>query len=257
MAEKPAYAVVGNGYWAARMRAILAEAHRVSRVAGARRAAEETSSGYKERLSQALAGTGAQVAWICVPPGPHIPAIAEAVLEAGLHVIVEKPWLNSRQQSEALLETARRKGLVLGVHYEYCLLEAVENWRRDFDAGAGLEFGGCFTMSRADRLGIDATENLGSHLLAIRQYAAPQARVAEIRCAYQMADERQVWLQRAGRAVARADFWENREPIIQRFVEAVERAIGGAAFAFGLDFALRVAEAVEALKSNAPTDGQS
>ena len=132
---------------------MLAEAHTVTCIPGTRLQSEETSSEYQSRLSQLLKASGAQVAWICVPPGPHIPALVKAALDAGLHAIVEKPWLNSRSETEALLDLASRKKLIVGVHYQYCLLTAVEAWRADLNAGAGLEFGGCFTVNRANRSG--------------------------------------------------------------------------------------------------------
>ena len=248
MAERPAYAILGSGYWAGRMRTILAETHKVTCIEGARRRADESPSHYQSRLSKSLKATGAHVSWLCVPPGPHIPLMAEAALHAGLHVIVEKPWLNSRDETKPLLDLASRSGLIFGVHYQYCLLEAVEAWRRDLDGGTGFEFGGRFTISKADRLGMDALDNLGSHLMAIWNYAVPQARVTAITSGYQLADERKVWVEKAGRCVASIDFLENREPIVQRFVNGVEDAITGAPFPFGIDFALRVAQSTGSLK---------
>lgn len=249
MANRPAYAIVGGGYWAGRMRTILAETHRVACIEHARRQPEETLWDYEARMSQTLVDAGGQIAWICVSPGPHIPAMVQAALNAGLHAIVEKPWLNSRDEAERLRELAGRKKLVLGVHYEYCLLEGVQAWRRDFNLVEGLAFGGCFTMNRGDRQRMNALDNLGSHLLAIRNYALPCARVSQIRCGYEMADERKVWIERDGGLVASIDFLENHEPIIQRFIETFERAILGGPFPFDMEFASRVAGSVERLKA--------
>ncbi len=248
MAERLAYAIVGNGYWAGRMRTILAEKHRVESIQGGRCQPTEGPSAYKLRLSQRFEETRAQVAWICIPPGPHIPAMAEAALNAGLHVIAEKPWLCSRSQTIPLLDLASRKKLIFGVHYQYCLLGAVEAWRREFNSGAGLEFSGCFAVSRPNRLGIDAIDNLGSHLMAIWNYAVPEARVSELVCGYEMPEARKVCLKKRGVCLTSVDFSENPEPIIQSFVERVDRAVTGATFPFGIDFALRVAESIEALK---------
>ena len=249
MANRPAYAIVGGGYWAGRMRSILAETHRVTCIDHARRQPEETSRDYETRMSQTLEDTGAQIVWICVLPGPHIPAMVQAALNAGLHAIIEKPWLNSRDETERLRELAGRRKLVLGVHYEYCLLEEVQAWRRDYNLGAGLDFGGCFNMSRGNQQVMNALDNLASHLVAIRNYAVPDARVSQIRCGYETADERKVWIEREGGRVASIDFLENREPIIQRFIEAFERAILGGPFPFDIDFALQVAGTVEGLKA--------
>jgi GFO/IDH/MocA oxidoreductase family protein len=251
MAERPAYAIVGGGYWAGRMRAILAEGHRVISMEHPRQGAEESAANYGARLAQLFRASGAQAAWICVPPGPHVALMAEAALEAGLHAIAEKPWLSSKNESQRLRELAARKMLILGVHYQYCLLEAVEAWRCEMDEGAGLEFGGSFTISRADRLGLDAMDNLGSHLVAIGKYAAPKARMLRVTCGYQMAEERKVWVEKDGGRVATIDFTGNREPIIQRFVGRLEKAMEGAAFPFGLEFAERVADGVAALKQKA------
>lgn len=248
MAERPEYAILGGGYWGGRMRAILAESRRLTQIEGARRKPAESDSAYQSRLSESFKKSGAQTAWLCVPPGEHILQITKAALEAGLHVIVEKPWLNSPAQTEPLRELAASRKLLVGIHYQYCLLDAVQIWKRTYNHGAGLDFGGCFTISRPDRIGIDAIHNLGSHLIALRNYSVPKANPCELRCGYQMADERRIWLEKEGKHVASIDFLANREPIIQRFIERVEAAINGAPFLFGLDFALRVAQASEELK---------
>jgi predicted dehydrogenase len=248
MGKTLAYAILGSGYWAGRMRTILAEDHLATCIEGARRHSDENLSAYRSRLSESLRTSGTQIAWICVPPGPHIPLMTEAALNAGLHVIVEKPWLNSRAETTRLMALALRSGLILGVHYQYCLLEAVETWRRDLRQGEGLEFRGRFMTGRSDRLGIDAVHNLGSHLMAIRNYAVPQAHIAEFTCRYEAPDERQVWVETNGGCVASINFLRNCEPIVQRFIERVENAINGAPFAFGVDFALTVAENTNPLK---------
>jgi len=227
---------------------LVGERRQALQIEDARRRAGESDADYKSRLSESFRAAGAQIAWLCVPPGAHVPLMLEAAMDAGLHAVVEKPWLCSRQQSEPLLAAARARHLVVGVHFEYCLLDAVEAWRRDFREGVDLRFGGHFTLSRSQRLPISPLDDLGSHLLSIRAYAVPQSDLSEIRCGYDLADERRVWLESSGRQVASIDFLENREPIIQRFVSRFEEALGGAEFPFDLDFALRVAEDVRALK---------
>jgi hypothetical protein len=247
--ELPRYVVVGRGRWARRILDILVHERRQTRqVAEARSRAGESDADYKSRLSDSFRASGAHIAWLCVPPGEHLPLMLEAVMDAGLHAVVEKPWLCSRRQSAPLLAAARASRLIIGVHFEYCLLDAVEAWRRDFRQGADLQFGGCFTLSRPQRLPISPLHDLGSHLLSIRAYAVPQSGLSEIRCGYDLADERRVWLESSGRPVASIDFLENREPVIQRFVSRFEEALSGVEFPFDLDFALRVADDVRALK---------
>jgi hypothetical protein len=93
-----------------------------------------------------------------------------------------------------------------------------------------------------------AMDNLGSHLLAIRAYAAPQSALQEIRCGYEQPDERCVWLEKRNTRVAFLDLLANKEPIIQRFIAKVEDSLEQAEFPLGLELALRTANDAEALR---------
>ncbi|HEX3683397.1 MAG TPA: Gfo/Idh/MocA family oxidoreductase [Bryobacteraceae bacterium] len=201
---------------------------------GRRVACIEQTRGEAAELTHTLRASGAQAAWLCVTPGPHVGPMMKAAIDAGVHVVAEKPWLCPQAETEALAEAARARGLRLGVHFEYCLLDAIEGWRKRYRDARGLRFGGRFTVSRADRLGVPALENLGSHLAAIHRYAAPHSEITELVCAYDAADERRVWIEDES-----IDFLDNREPLIQRFVQRFEDS---AAFPFGMEFALRVAD---------------
>ncbi len=56
---------------------------------------------------------------ICTPNHTHFP-IAKAFLEAGIHVICEKPMTTTAEDAIALHELAQSTGLFLGVTYTYC-----------------------------------------------------------------------------------------------------------------------------------------
>jgi predicted dehydrogenase len=243
MTEGPRYVIVGRGRWASRMHAILTgEGRRVASLEQSRRAAGEEQSTYRSRLQASFIGSGAQIAWLCVLPGDHIPIIMEAAVEAGLHVVVEKPWLCSVEQTHRLEALAQARNILLAMHYEYCLVEQVENWRREWSPGSGLHFGGRLNISRPNHTGLSALDNLGSHLFSIHEYCASEAQISEIACAYEQRDERRVWLEQEHRRIAEIDLLGNKEPIIQRFIAHLEAATRGADFSFGLQFALRVAE---------------
>jgi hypothetical protein len=250
MAEAPTYALLGGGRWARRIQGILAAlGYRVTAIESTPLDRAEARTSYVSRLSLALSASRTRIAWLCDPPGPHTSLLTEAALQAGLHVIVEKPWLCSRSETHSLVTLARAKGLLAGVHYEYCLLDGVEKWRREFNAGRGLFFGGRFTMSRPDHLGMTAIDNLGSHLSAIRAYSVPESRVSEICCGFEQPDERRVWVMKEGLPISHINFLRSKEPIIQRFIAKFEAALEGAEFPFGLDFALRVSDDLHAPKS--------
>ena len=250
MADGPAYVILGRGRWAKRMRPIVAgEGRNVVSIDETRQRPAEREAAYVSRLAEAMKASAAQIAWLCVLPGHHVTLMIQAALEAGLHVAVEKPWYGSPEDTQRLQSLAREKGRVVAIHYEYCVLEEVEEWRREFHPGVGLQLGGRFSQSRSDHTGLSAIDNLGCHLLAIREYAVPSSEVSEIRCGYDLPDERLVWIEREGQRIASIDLLHQGQPIIQRFMKRVEAALDGAAFPFDLDFGLRVANSINAVKN--------
>lgn len=249
MLERPSYVILGRGRWTGRMQNILVtENRRVASIPETRRASGESDAAFRSRLAEAMTSSDAQIAWLCVLPGPHIPIMIEAALDARLHVVVEKPWQGSQRETTLLAARAKSLHRLIAVHFEYCFLEEVERWRRDFHPETGLRFGGRFFLSRPDHTRMPAMDNLGSHLLAIREYGVPQSAVQEIRCGYEQPNERSVWLERRNTRVAFIDLLANKEPIIQRFIAKVEASLDGPDFPLDLEFALRVSEEAEALR---------
>ena len=242
-ASGPAYLIVGKGRWGSRMHAMLASEGRwVEFAPGLRRESNESSGAYEARLTQIFSDSSAQIVWLCVPPGVHVPALIRAAFAAGLHVIVEKPWVYSREETTLLQDGAAKAGLKGGVHFEYCLLSEIENWRRQYEQEKSLEFGGVFNVHSGDHLGISAMQNLGSHLVAMREYAVPHCGLTEIRCGYELPDQRMVWLESGKNRVASVDFLGSKEPVVQRFVTRFENSLEGKPLPFDFAFAQRVNE---------------
>jgi hypothetical protein len=247
--DRPAYAVVGTGRWGTRIAAMLeSTGRRVIAASALRRRAEEDDDVFVAAAADAFGRLEVDAAWLCVPPGPHVPALARAALVAGLHVVAEKPWNYGSIPTETIAAIAAERGRVVGVDFEYCLLDGVQRWRDNVLADDALTFGGRFVVAGDNRLGVSALDNLGSHLVAMQRYAVPQASIATIECAYGGTPERRVWLDRAGTRVAELDFRGNDEPILQRFVAAFEQAWSGTPFALDLAFATAVERVVRALE---------
>lgn len=250
MPEGPSYVILGRGRWAKKMRPLMASEKRiVTTIEETRQRQSETAASYVSRLIEAMEASRAQIAWLCVLPGPHVCLMVQAALETRLHVIVEKPWYGSAEDTSRLQTLARAKGRLLAMHFEYLVHPEVQRWRASFHPGEGLRFGGHFFLSRPDHLGIPAVDNLGCHLLAIHELAVPVSEVSEIHCAYERPDQRVVWLEQGGRRVAEINLLKGSERIIQDFMKKVEAALDGAAFPFDLDFALCVANQLTACKS--------
>lgn len=63
---------------------------------------------------KAFAECGAQAVSICVPPALHTQTAIDA-LDAGLHVLCEKPMANSLEECDAMIAAARRSGRLLSI----------------------------------------------------------------------------------------------------------------------------------------------
>jgi hypothetical protein len=172
--EAPAYLVVGRGRWAALIREILLKINRHTTIlAETRLTSGEPNVAYQKRLERAMTSSGAAIVWLCVPFGPWILTMATAAMNAGLDVVAECPWLLPEKDSETLSQLQQKAQRVLGVHYEYCLLDQVQGWRQEFGGGESCTFNGIFELARAGRHALAAELQLGSHLLAIQRYAVP------------------------------------------------------------------------------------
>lgn len=247
MVKAPAYVILGRGRWAKRMQLILSgEGRRVANIGETRHGQSESGDAYISRLSDAMKASGAQIAWVCVTPGPHVSLMIEAALQAGLHVIVEKPWHGSAESARRLQSLANARHRLIAVHFEYLVHPEVENWRERFYPGEKLHFVGHFSLGRADHLGIPAVDNLGCHLMAVHEFAVPSSTIVELQCAYERPDERRVSLAREGKRIASIDLLKGSDCIIQDFMKRVEAAFDGATFPFDLDVALRVAGQLKA-----------
>jgi hypothetical protein len=244
----PRYLIVGKGRWGARMQQMLVgQGRRVEFAGSSRRIQEETDGDFEARMATAFRDSGAQIAWLCVTPGAHVPMLIRAALAAGLHVLVEKPWVYSRHETEELQKIARDAGLRTAIHFEYCMLGELEKWREEFGDGDGLAFGGDFDVSAVNRLQIPAMQNLGSHLVAMHEYAVPRSLISKIDCHYEAVEQRRVFLDKTAGRVGEIDFLGSKEPIIQRFLGLLEERLGGGEFSFGFDFGLSVKEQLERL----------
>src|SRR5260370_42621715 len=138
MAKAPDYVILGRGRWAQRMRQIISgEGKNVVSVEHTRQHPSENESDYLERLATSMKASRAQIAWLCVTPGPHVSSMIQAAIQAGLHVIVEKPSYGSSKQTQRLQSLPSAKGCVIAVHLAYLVLKEVDQWKPAFPPGTG------------------------------------------------------------------------------------------------------------------------
>ena len=137
---------------------------------------------------------GVQCVHICTPNFLHY-EMAKAALEAGKHVVVEKPLATTSQEGEALVELAQEKGVVNAIHFNlryYPLVRQMRAMREQGEIGDIYSVIGTYLQ---DWLFYDTDYNwrlepeqsgdsraiadIGSHLLDLVEYISGQ-RITEV-----------------------------------------------------------------------------
>jgi len=176
-------AVVGAGYWGPNLirnfrgsphwdlRAVCdLDTARAESVLGARSGVDVTAD-----LAQVLARDDIDAVAIATPAKTH-QGIALAALEAGKHVLVEKPLADNVEHGRQMVATARERGLVLMADHTYCYTPAVLKIRELVESGELGEI--LFVDSVRINLGliqpdIDVFWDLAPHDLSILDFVLP------------------------------------------------------------------------------------
>ena len=167
-------AVIGAGYWGPNLVrnfrgnpnwdlvavCDLDEA-RARKVIGARSTVEVETS-----LQRLLARDDIDAVAIATPAATHSP-IAHAALEAGKHVLVEKPLADSKAEASRMVAAASERDLVLMIDHTYCYTPVVERIREFITEGV-----------LGDILFIDSSHvaKIGSDVVYLMTEVLPQLR---------------------------------------------------------------------------------
>ncbi|SEO94522.1 Predicted dehydrogenase [Luteibacter sp. UNC138MFCol5.1] len=133
-------AIVGAGMIGAvhRRAALLAGANVAGVCASTPQRSDEVAAQWGVRayadIEAVIADRDVQVVHVCTPNAQHAP-YAKAALEAGKHVICEKPLATSLDDAADLAATARRTGLVATVPFVYRYHPVVREARARVEAG--------------------------------------------------------------------------------------------------------------------------
>jgi len=177
------FAVVGAGYWGPNLirniqRCDDAELRWVcdlDRDRAARAVGRQSAVPVTDWLGTVLDDPDVTVVAVATPAHTHV-GVALACLEAGKHVIVEKPLATSVDDGRKLVEVAAREGLVLMCDHTYCYTSAVRHIR---ELVAGGEVGEIqYIDSIRINLGlvqpdVDVFWDLAPHDLSILDHVLP------------------------------------------------------------------------------------
>ncbi|MFP5416442.1 MAG: Gfo/Idh/MocA family protein [Actinomycetes bacterium] len=177
-------AVVGAGYWgpnlarnfrshpAWRLDAVCdLDAGRAAAVAG-----PQTDVHIETSFERLLARPGLDAVAIATPAATHA-RLALAALEAGKHVLVEKPIASSVAEGEAMVAAADSAGLVLMVDHTFCYTQAVAYLRTAIADGVVGDL--LYVDSSRINLGLISPDvnvvwDLAPHDLAILDHILPE-----------------------------------------------------------------------------------
>jgi len=177
-------AVIGAGYWGPNLvRTALAtpairlkwlcdlEVERAKATLGPYTAVRTTDS-----YDTVLADPEVTAVAVATPAGTHFDLV-RAALEAGKHVLVEKPLTPSVAEGQKLAELAHRGGLVLMCDHTYCYTPAVQRIRELIRGGQIGEIQ--FVDSVRINLGlvqpdVDVLWDLAPHDLSILDFVLPE-----------------------------------------------------------------------------------
>jgi predicted dehydrogenase len=134
--------LIGYGYWGPNLARNLSEADgiQLTTIADARperrKAAERRHPGVRTCADDAslIESPDVDAVAIATPLATHHP-LATATMQAGKHVLVEKPLAGSRKDAEALASLASKRGVCLMVDHTFVYTGAVRKIRSLIDAG--------------------------------------------------------------------------------------------------------------------------
>ncbi|AEI51274.1 oxidoreductase [Runella slithyformis] len=142
-----------------------------------------------------LADASIDLVFVCTPNDLHFP-YAKAALEAGKHVVIEKPFTNTTAEADALISLAKEKNLIVSA-YQNRRWDAdfltIQQLLQDGSLGDIIEFEGHFDRYRPEvaqgtwkevaAAGAGTLYNLGPHLIdqALVLFGTPQKVTATIK----------------------------------------------------------------------------
>lgn len=169
-------------------------------------AAERCHADYRHLFAaEALRADGIQAVSVATPNGTHY-AITRAALEAGLHVVCEKPLCFTLDEAEDLRALAKARGRIVGVTYGYAGHQLIEQARAMIAAGelgdirmVHMQFAHGFHSAAEEQRSAAAQwrtdprqagpsyvlGDVGTHPLYLSEVMLPELRIKRLMCSRQ------------------------------------------------------------------------
>jgi predicted dehydrogenase len=177
-------AVVGAGYWGRNLvrNALQSPATRLTAVCDSDLDRARTLAGSFsdvdaiDDLRQLLDDSTVEAIVVATPPAAHF-EVAMAAIDAGKHVLVEKPLAASYAEGRALVDAAEEHGLVLMCDHTYCYTPAVQRIRELLHSGVlgDLQFADSVRINLGlVQRDVNVLWDLAPHDLSILDFVLPE-----------------------------------------------------------------------------------
>lgn len=140
--KKEGFAVIGSGYWGSNYVRLLSQMPETALYAVCDTSADRLQTvkarfpevSLYEDIEPILKRDDITAVVVCTNPASHF-EVTKALLEAGKHVLVEKPMTLTGETSQSLVEIAERKGLTMMVGHIFLYHPAVERVKTAIQSG--------------------------------------------------------------------------------------------------------------------------
>lgn len=157
-----------------------------------------------------------KIIWIAITPNKKKQfQIVKECLKKKFHLIIEKPWLVSRTETEYLKKIQKKNNLLVGFHFEYLYLNFLKKNRLKFKNLVNdlvLNF-----HVKNKNLKKNHKSELGSHLTAIKKYYFPKTKKYKMNTGFKK-NLRNISIKIKNKKIL-FNFTNNTENIIQKFIK--------------------------------------
>ena len=243
------YAIIGSGNWGRRIYSVLENMNKdVFFIKIKPRAYEESIKIYTVRINQTLSRNNKyDILWVASRPGSYQFYLIREAIKLNKNIICEKPLLISKKKIDYLYNLAKKKNVLLSIHFEYLFLKKLNDLSLKLNS-PGVEFEGTFSSEKNDRFKISSSLNLGIHIASIYCMYFYDTKFIKIFTKYNFQKKRELILRKSNYLIS-LNFTNSKEQLIRKFIKNFEdSALHKKDFFLDFSFYLKVISKLEDLK---------
>jgi hypothetical protein len=157
-----------------------------------------------------------KIIWLAISPNKKKQfLIVKECLKKKFHLIIEKPWLVTKNKTEYLQKIQKKNNLLVGFHFEYLYLNFLKKNKFKFSNLTNNVILNFHVKNK--NLKNNHKSELGSHLVAIKKYYFPRIKNCKISTGFKK-NLRNISVKIKNKKIIH-NFTYNTENIIQKFLK--------------------------------------